>query len=44
MEKSLGQALSEHDVKPIGQPTIDDVSFEGALTFHLKRHLKYSQS
>ena len=24
MEKSLGEALSEHDVKPIGQPKIDD--------------------
>jgi trigger factor len=36
MEKSLGQALSEHDVKPIGQPTIDDVSFEEGADFSFK--------
>ncbi len=36
MEKSLGQALSEHDVKPIGQPTIDDVSFEEGTDFSFK--------
>jgi trigger factor len=36
MEKSLGQALSEHDVKPIGQPTIDDVSFEEGADLSFK--------
>ena len=36
MEKSLGQALNEHDVKPIGQPTIDDVSFEEGTDFSFK--------
>ena len=36
MEKSLGQALSEHDVKPIGQPTIDDVSLEEGVDFSFK--------
>ena len=36
MEKSLGQALSDHDVKPIGQPTIDDVSFEEGTDFSFK--------
>ena len=36
MEKSLGQALSEHDVKPIGQPTIDDVNFEEGSDFSFK--------
>ena len=36
MEKSLGQAISEHDVKPIGQPTIDDVSFEEGADFSFK--------
>ncbi|MEE2820567.1 MAG: trigger factor [Pseudomonadota bacterium] len=36
MEKSLGQALNEHDVKPIGQPTIDDVSFEEGADFSFK--------
>jgi trigger factor len=36
MEKSLGQALSEHDVKPIGQPTIDDVNFEEGADFSFK--------
>ena len=35
IEKSLGQALTEHDVKPIGQPKIDDLQFEEGsdLTF-----------
>ena len=35
IEKSLGQALTEHDVKPIGQPKIDDLHFEEGsdLTF-----------
>ncbi|MEK9555243.1 MAG: trigger factor [Gammaproteobacteria bacterium] len=36
MEKSLGQALSEHDVKPIGQPKIDDVKFEEGSDFSFK--------
>jgi trigger factor len=36
MEKSLGQALSEHDVKPIGQPKIDDVEFEEGSDFSFK--------
>ena len=26
--KTLGQALTEHDVKPVGQPKIDDLHFE----------------
>lgn len=35
IEKSLGQALTEHDVKPVGQPKIDDLHFEEGsdLTF-----------
>ena len=35
IEKSLGQALTEHDVKPVGQPKIDDLQFEEGsdLTF-----------
>ena len=35
IEKSLGQALTEHDVKPIGQPKIEDLHFEEGsdLTF-----------
>ncbi len=36
MEKSLGEALSEHDVKPIGQPKIDDVKFEEGSDFSFK--------
>jgi len=36
MEKALGQALSEHDVKPVGQPTIDDVTFEEGQDFSFK--------
>lgn len=36
MEKSLGRALSDHDVNPIGQPTIDDVSFEEGADFSFK--------
>jgi len=36
MEKSLGEALSEHDVKPIGQPKIDDVKFEEGADFSFK--------
>ena len=36
IEKSLGQALSEHDVKPIGQPKIDDVKFEEGSDFSFK--------
>ena len=36
MEKSLGQALNEHDVKPIGQPKIDDVKFEEGSDFSFK--------
>ena len=36
MEKALGQALSEHDVKPIGSPRIDDVNFEEGADFSFK--------
>ena len=36
MEKSLGEALSEHDVKPIGQPKIDGVTFEEGSDFSFK--------
>ena len=36
MEKSLGEVLSEHDVKPIGQPKIDDVKFEEGSDFSFK--------
>ena len=36
MEKSLGEALSEHDVKPIGQPKIDDMKFEEGSDFSFK--------
>ena len=36
MEKSLGEALSEHEVKPIGQPKIDDVKFEEGSDFSFK--------
>ena len=36
MEKSHGEALSEHDVKPIGQPKIDDVKFEEGSDFSFK--------
>lgn len=36
MEKALGQALSEHDVKPIGSPRIDDVNFEEGTDFSFK--------
>ena len=36
IEKSLGQALSEHDVKPIGQPKIDDLQFEEGSDFTFK--------
>ena len=36
MEKSLGQALSEHDVNPIGQPKIDDVKYEEGADFSFK--------
>ena len=36
MEKSLGEALSEHGVKPIGQPKIDDVKFEEGSDFSFK--------
>ncbi|MDA8580524.1 trigger factor [Litoricolaceae bacterium] len=36
MEKSLGEALSEHDVKAIGQPKIDDVKFEEGSDFSFK--------
>jgi trigger factor len=36
MEKSLGEALSEHDVKPIGQPKIDEVKFEEGSDFSFK--------
>jgi trigger factor len=36
MEKSLGEALSEHDVKPIGQPKIDDVNFKEGSDFSFK--------
>ena len=36
IEKSLGQALTEHDVKPIGQPKIDDLQFEEGSDFTFK--------
>ncbi|MBE58130.1 MAG: trigger factor [Gammaproteobacteria bacterium] len=36
IEKSLGQALSEHDVKPIGQPKIEDLQFEEGADFTFK--------
>ena len=36
MEKSLGQALSEHEVNPIGQPKIDDVKYEEGADFSFK--------
>ncbi len=36
IEKSLGQALSEHDVKPIGQPKIEDLQFEEGSDFTFK--------
>ena len=36
IEKSLGQALSEHNIKPIGQPKIDDLQFEEGSDFSFK--------
>ena len=36
IEKSLGQALTEHDVKPIGQPKIEDLHFEEGSDFTFK--------
>lgn len=36
MEKSLGQALSEHQVNPVGSPKIDDVVFEEGKDFSFK--------
>ena len=36
IEKSLGQALSEHNIKPIGQPKIDDLQFEEGSDFTFK--------
>ena len=36
IEKSLGQALTEHDIKPIGQPKIDDLQFEEGADFTFK--------
>jgi len=36
MEKALGQALSEHDVKPVGSPRIEDVNFEDGADFSFK--------
>ena len=36
MEKALGQALSEHDVRPIGQPKIEDVVYEAGSDFSFK--------
>ena len=32
----MGQALTEHDVKPIGQPKIDDLQFEEGSDFTFK--------
>lgn len=36
MEKSLGQALSEHQVNPVGSPKIEDVKFEEGQDFSFK--------
>ena len=36
MEKSLGQALSEHQVNPVGSPKIEDVTFEEGQDFSFK--------
>ncbi len=36
MEKSLGQALIDHDVQPIGQPKIEDVKYEEGDDFSFK--------
>lgn len=36
MEKAIGQALNEHNIKPIGQPKIDEITFEEGIDFSFK--------